>query len=500
MNILWYVMDSVRADHLSALGYRRPTTPHLDRLASQGVLCTQAFAHGGWTLPSAAAMLSGARPQSAGIRQMHDRVSTQVPWLPEHLSQQGYRTVAVTSMYQTCRVLGFARGFDDFLELFRDPALIAAAQADGSPARGEDYCLPLSEDIHQAAIDWIDAEAGGDQPFFMLVWSIDAHEPYRHPHDYNRDLPADQIARLAGTCRPFTKVRGADDLEQLVALYDGSLRYQDAQLGRLLEQLEARGILDETLIIVTSDHGEMFFEHGLAGHGKYPWDAELHVPIVLRCPQVLPTGVRIDALVDTLDLAPTIVDLVGVEPEPRFAGESLRPLIEGTAAAVHNALVLEVPLPFSPRESAWVVRTRDWKLIEYMPPECGLWLRRCLKEAGRCVATLLRPGMIPLLYGRGGLLRWCSAVVQSCRESLAHMRGQPTRRLYHLATDPGETCDVAHHHPQVVAELAAVLATARATDLHRPSSQPIAANLGPQRAQQAALVERHLAQLGYIER
>jgi arylsulfatase A-like enzyme len=202
----------------------------------------------------------------------------------------------------------------------------------------------------------------------MLIWSIDTHEPFRQPDTYNKEADPAYRGPMDGRGRPFSRVRNRRDLRQLEDLYDGSLRYQDEKLGELVADLEKRGILDETLIIVVGDHGEMFFEHGLAGHGKFPWEEEIRVPLIMRCPQVLPQGTVYEALTQLIDIAPTVLDVCGQEPEKRFRGRSLRPLWEETRTQIHDALVIVVPFPFHREEHARVVRTPDWTYIEYHPP------------------------------------------------------------------------------------------------------------------------------------
>lgn len=142
MNVLFYVMDCLRADHVSALGYGRRTTPNLDRLAAEGVAFSRCYAQSGWTAPSAATMFSGQIPSRTGIHKMRDALNPDMPWLPEMLQHNGFVTVGFSSMYQVSRLRGFHRGFTDFFDLFMDPQMMEVCRARDIDARGDHYCLP----------------------------------------------------------------------------------------------------------------------------------------------------------------------------------------------------------------------------------------------------------------------------------------------------------------------------------------------------------------------
>ena len=493
MNVVFYIMDCLRTDHCGVFGYSRDTTPVLDRLAREGAAFSSCYAQSGWTAPSAATMFSSQHPSRTGIHKMRDALNPEMPWLPEILRANGYTTVGISSMYQVSKLRGFDRGFDDFFDLFMDEATMERCRARGQDARGDHYCLPLSEDLHLKALEWLDCRENEYDPFFMMVWSIDTHEPFRQPDSYNTDAEPGYSGPVDGRGRPFSRVRNGGDLRHLVDLYDGSLRYQDEKLGEFVKALEERGILDETLIVIVGDHGEMFFEHGLAGHGKFPWEEELRVPLVMRCPQALQGGVASDALVQMIDVPATILDLAGLAPEPGFKGRSLRPLLEGSAEPLHETVVLEVPFPFAREEFARVVRKGDLKYVEYHPPKLGRRVKKIIKEKGRMLTLLARPGMAGILYGHhfrkglGGLLK--AALI----EPWAYLFGVPTRRLYDLAADPGERRDLVGARGDDARRLRDVLAALDAQ----------AAAVGTAKVSNSAedekRIEEHLRQLGYVE-
>ncbi len=490
MNVILYVVDSLRADHVHALGYGRETTPNLDRLAREGAVFELACSQSGWTAPSAASLLSSRHPSATGIRRMHEGPSKAIPWLPERLREEGFRTAAFSSVAQLGRHLGFDRGFDDFRELFLEERTLERCRARAQASRGDHYCLPLSEDLHLEALEWLDGRdaARRREPFFLLLWSIDVHEPYRHSGEF--DLFADPAYRgpIDGRGRPFSRVRDRRDLRQLVDLYDGSIRHQDARLGELVESLEERGLLDDTLLIVCADHGEMLFEHGIAGHGKYPWEPLMRVPLVLRHPPTIEAGRRIGALVQLIDLAPSILELAGAAPQERFRGRSLAPLLSGEAQRIHEVIALEEPYPFDPRERAVVVRDERWKYVEYTPPAPARRLRVIGKELGRALSLLFRPAMAPVLHGhrfRGGPREWARALVG---EPLAFAAGRRSRRLFDLADDPDESRDRMRSAPEVAARLRAAMELVGAS----------AEGAGPV-ADADRRVKEQLRDLGYLE-
>ncbi|MCC6575684.1 MAG: sulfatase [Planctomycetes bacterium] len=492
MNVIFYVMDCLRADHVHALGYSRETTPVLDRLAREGVAFRNCYAQSGWTAPSAATMFSGQHPSRTGIHKMRDALNADLPWLPTALKDNGFSTVGFSSMYQVSKLRGFDRGFTDFFDLFLDEEMKQRCAARDQDARGAHYCLPLSEDLHYRAIKWLDARGDSYDPFFWLVWSIDTHEPFRHPEKHNTDADPAYRGGVTGRGRPFAQVKNERDKQHLIDIYDGALRYQDEKLGELVAELEKRDLLDDTLLVVVGDHGEMFWEHGLAGHGKFPWQEELRVPLIMRCPQALPQGKVYGAMVQMIDVAPTILDICGLPAEPRFKGKSLRPLFDG-ASDLHEAIVLEVPFPFDRAERARVVIDKDgFKFVEYTPPGFGRRVKKLLKEYGRLWLSLLRPGTIPLLYGHHFRKGISGLLKAACIDPWIMLLGIPTRRLFDLKTDPTERRGAYNAAKQ--AELRGYLDA-----LDRGEAVGAKSLAGASAAEQEKKIEEHLKQLGYVE-
>lgn len=496
MNIILYVMDCLRADRIHALGYKRDCTPNLDKMCAEGVAFTTAYAQSGWTAPSGASIFSGQHPTRTGIHKMRDALNPDMPWLPEILKSNGYETVGFSAVYQVSKLRGFDRGFDHFDDTFKDEETIQRCRDRGQDSRGDDYCLPLSEDLHVKALRWLDGRKNEYDPFFMLVWSIDTHEPFRQPREYDKEADPNYSGPVDGRGRPFSRVRNKKDLQQLEDLYDGSLRYQDEKFGEFLDELGERGVLDDTIVIVCGDHGEMFFEHGVAGHGKFPYEEELKVPLLMRGPQVLPQGKQFDSIVQLIDIAPTLMDVLGFEPDKSFRGKSLRPVFEEEVKQLHEAVVLEVPFPFHREELARVVRTQDWKYVEYTPPKFGKRVRKYFKELGRFLTLAVRPGMLPILYGhhfKKGPLGLLKAVYV---DPYLFLAGLQTRKLNYLKRDPHEWRDVKNSERDTTKRMQAYL---KALDSSAQRATGARSAGEGKTNEEEKKIEAHLQALGYIE-
>ncbi|MCP3915346.1 MAG: sulfatase [bacterium] len=304
-NVLLICMDTVRADHLGCYGYeRRETTPTLDRLAERGYVFADTSATAGWTKPSVPTILTGLYPAQHGVYQgsskdadgMHsDVVPKGARTLAEAFAATGYETAAFVMNAQLRRGLGFEQGFDVY--------------ADGA---GD------AREIRWRARDWLD-ERAGDEPFFLYLHFLDAHWPYPVPDEY-ATLFTDgaDVERFRG--KDWRELRDAvnhgreqlsdADLEVLLALYDGAIRYIDDELGRLMDHLERSGLAEDTIVCVVSDHGEEFLEHGRIGHGHGLYENLLSVPWILHVPG---RGAgRVETPCSLVDLFPTLLHAAGV--------------------------------------------------------------------------------------------------------------------------------------------------------------------------------------------
>jgi arylsulfatase A-like enzyme len=361
-NVMVVLIDTLRADHLGAYGYARPTSPNFDALAVESVLFDRTTAQAAWTKPSIASLMTGVFVHNHGVVSSSDALGTDHPTLAEAMQQRGYRTVAFSANPWITPEFRFDRGFDDFesgramvaqltnlYKLLRrtDRALKArgvATNFSGWVFWGTSANLSNSERdqmLTDSAVEWIGAQ--GQDPFFLYVHLIGPHDPYDPPAEYVRRfrepnwdgrpgprVPPPRVQTIFDTAAPLE----GPEYDALVAQYDAAIAYADAQLGRLIESLRRSGALDKTLVVVTADHGEEFYEHHNWRHGNQLYNEVVHVPLAFRLPGRLPTERRED-LSMLVDIFPTIVNLVdgtpvakGLDGRALFAGAD-----DGTRAA-----------------------------------------------------------------------------------------------------------------------------------------------------------------------
>jgi len=294
-NVLLITIDTLRADRVGAFGGPAGLTPSLDRLASEGIQLTRAYTAAPLTLPAHASILTAASPPVHGLRTNGlFRLGPAIPTLATVLKSAGYRTGAFVGSFVLDARFGLNRGFDEYDDRYGEKR--AGDPAEGAERRGEEVIKP--------ALAWINATASAQPPApspgFAGVHLYDPHEPYRAPEPY------------ASQHQP----------------YDAEVAYADAMVGRLIAGLP-QGVLDRTAIMVAADHGESLGEHGERSHGVFIYDVTMRVPWIIRTP-----GLRhavSDDLVRLIDLAPTMLDLVGVAGPPEFEGRSLVASIGGRA-------------------------------------------------------------------------------------------------------------------------------------------------------------------------
>jgi arylsulfatase A-like enzyme len=316
------VLDTVRADHLSAYGHARRTSPVLDRLASRGVLFEQVVSFAPWTLPSLATILSG-RPTGAVYVDGRLRES-----IVERIGAAGYRTAAITEGGYFSRRFGFDLGFEDYVEEEGPVQLLPPGQPrDPNPSGG----------IHRTfrtAREWIAAHR--DEPFFLVIHTYEPHTPYER-RTFAEGLDRGSIGETFRIdmlpALKSARVRLDDaELDYLAALYDGGIHESDRYVGEFVEFLASEGLAERTLLVVTSDHGEELGEHyrtHAADHGHALFDDQLLVPLVVCNPIESYPVKRVAAQVRTMDILPTIAALLGVAPGEGLEGASLVPLMRG---------------------------------------------------------------------------------------------------------------------------------------------------------------------------
>jgi arylsulfatase A-like enzyme/Flp pilus assembly protein TadD len=329
-------IDTLRADRLGCYGSTQVETPHLDRLAREGARALHGMVHIPMTLPSHISLLTGKLPFEHGIRDnLAPVLPEDVPTLAETLRAEGFRTAGFVSSVVLARHTGLARGFetysDEFEEAGDDVRFLNTVQK-----RGDE---PLAE-----AVSWL--EAAGSKRSFLWLHLYDPHDPYEPPEPY------------------FTRYRGRP--------YDGEVAWADELVGRLDEALERMGRAAETLLVVTSDHGEGLGEHGETLHGYFTYQSTLSVPLLFRGPGI-PAGSEVTVTVGSIDLFPTLLDLLGV-PRPdelRVSGRSLAGTLRGDADPEEAPAYAEslIPLLHFGWSDLRVMRDGHWKYIQAPRPE-----------------------------------------------------------------------------------------------------------------------------------
>ncbi|MHC5209188.1 MAG: sulfatase [Planctomycetota bacterium] len=311
-NVLLISIDTLRADHLGCYGYERPTSPRLDELARAGVVYGQVVSPSNWTLPSHASLLTGRMPARHALLDDGVRLDAGVPTLAEGMRAAGYHTLGVVAHVYVSRAFGLERGFDVF-----DDGLIAGGTTN-----------PVAAQVVDRVLAHVDEAPPG--PLFLFVHLFDPHWSYTPPAPWDTAFtdpdyagPMDgSYARMIGVEDPGAPIHRAD-LDQLVALYDGEIASTDAQIGRLLDGLVERGLLEDAVVVVTGDHGEEFKDHGALGHGKTLFEEQLRVPLILAGHPGLPPGTRREDPVSTVDIAPTLLALAGAERRADLFGRDL---------------------------------------------------------------------------------------------------------------------------------------------------------------------------------
>ncbi len=386
-NVLLVSIDTLRADALGTYGAPAGATPALDRLAADGVTFEHATSTAPWTLPSMASILTGLYPRHHGAGAIANRrdplgrapLAADVPTLAATLRDAGYRTHAiVTNPYLLARS-GLSRGFQSYDNL----TFISEAMVSGRGNAAQwllDHVAPQlvagdrGEDVSDAAVRWL---AGADRarPFFLWLHYVDPHGPYgaragtRHKSFRGEvTFGAGAVALDLGSTSPDPvrlrsgEIRlGDDDKRRVRALYDDEVAEVDRQVGRVLDALAAQGLADDTLVVCVSDHGEEFWDHGGVEHGHTLYDELLHVPWLMRWPSRLPAGRRVRTVVSTVDVAPTVQELIGLPTSAALDGVSAVGAVRGADA--DGRAVLSENLLFA--EERVALRTADAKYVRW---------------------------------------------------------------------------------------------------------------------------------------
>ena len=348
-NVVVLVIDTLRADKLRPFNpASRVKTPAIEGFAADGVVFELAQSPENWTKPSVASILTGLHPQTHQQKTGESALPSSALLLSEHLQNQGFATGSFIANGYVSDRFGFDQGWDDYSNYIREGGSTEA------------------KDVFEKAGQWIEEHKDGR--FFAYIQTIDPHVPYDPPGAYLREYDPSEYSgqvrpRMTGDLlekakrRPPEVVFDARDKRRLAALHDGEITQQDHFFGAFLERLAGLGLEEDTLVVVTSDHGEEFDDHGSWGHGHSVYQELLHVPLMFRLPGRVPSGGRVSDAVSTMDISSTVTDLLGVEGMPSNEGHPLVGLMLGQPSS-HPAVA------FSDfQDDRRVITTRQQKLI-----------------------------------------------------------------------------------------------------------------------------------------
>ena len=418
-NIVLIVMDTVRADHLSCYGYHRKTTPNIDILAKRGVLFENAFSPATWTPPSHASIFTGKYPFQHGTFGRNVKFKEKIS-IATVLQHYGYRTIGITDCGLLSSLTGFNKGFDIFINTSEIPLLnpkfIKAKIKDviRTLIRGRDkHTYRINEILKEVLTKIIRKK----KPFFLFINYFDAHVPYYPPRPFRNkfkwndpDIDYRRIKYIANGAAKQDFLRrkvniSKKEWEAVASLYDSELAYLDYRMGEFIGFLEKQGIFDDTFLIITSDHGEYFGEHGLAGHVLSLYDEIIHVPLIMVYPDVIPGRTRISHIVSTLDIFSTVMDIAGVK---------LAHMDKLPSVSLH---------PFEDRK----IREFIFAESDYAVPE---------------------EKRIPTIHKRCKCIR---------TESYKYIYSPESEEFYDLVADPSEQTNLAHKCPEKIRYFRAML-------------------------------------------
>ncbi len=386
-DILFILVDTIRADHSSAYGYPHPTTPWLQRLGEEGVLFERAIAASCHTKPATASIFTSRYPPAHQARRLEETLPPTAFSMTQALRAGGYRAAAFSANGLVSPTFGFGRGFERFFRqeppymLLLDLSEILYRAYLGVPVlgkaaggllgtflgwewvlmpsrRADDSLLQSPEQfeapgIFDAARRWLDDVADdAEHPIFTYVHLLEPHDPYEPPEA----LRVEYESRLGGTTEdpyfphyvggflPFKEGSAIEDSQRagLVARYDAELAAIDSLVGGFVAEVRRGPRARDLMVIFTSDHGEEFYEHKGWGHGHSLYEETVHVPLALSWPGHFPAGTRVAERVSMIDLAPTILDLIGLPPVPHFQGTSLLPTLAGAGPETRSPIFSEI--------------------------------------------------------------------------------------------------------------------------------------------------------------
>lgn len=391
-NILLVTIDTLRGDSIGINGSPIVQTPTLDRLGRAGTWFTNAIVQQPNTNASHASIFTGVYPFVHGVRQhMIDLLLPSVVTLAEVLDAQGYETAGLYSWVSLEKGFSGLRGFSTYedlaihlVPLMRDPRfedlivtyrllgkylllpdLVENLFLNGEQSAVEDTTVGRADVTTDAALRWLGANANGPKPFFLWVHYYDAHYPYQPPPPFDSMYDPNYSGSVDGSMKTIHYIYAHNtgdltpaDVNHIHSIYDGAISYVDRQLQRLLDQVDLMGLGSNTLVVATADHGESLGTLGRWFHGPRTNYTDIHVPLVMRFPPSIPANRAVESPVESIDIMPTILDLLQYPIPPVVQGKSLMPLIKGTESRIHPGAIAMLD---TYGEISFL--TEDWHLI-----------------------------------------------------------------------------------------------------------------------------------------
>lgn len=322
-NVIIYLVDTLRVDHLGVYGYERDTSPELDRFARDAVVFDNAYSPTSWTKPACLSVLTGLNPPRHRAVTRPDTVSEEITLLSEYLQPNGYHTVGMITNPNLIPLWGFDQGYDAYLDI----------DATGKNSR--------ADKVNESAFAQLDKRP--DKPFFFYIHTMDPHGPLKPPPPYDTMFP--RFSKRAIMPSLITEKTKRKAVKDAVSAYDGEIAYNDHHFGRLMERLKEDGLYDDALIVFVADHGEEFKDHGKGGHGHTLYQELVHVPMIIKLPGNELAGKRVEARVSLVDIVPTVLSCLNQSIPETLDGVDILPLMRGqTSRELRRPLYLDLDM------------------------------------------------------------------------------------------------------------------------------------------------------------
>jgi len=344
-NVILILMDTNRADNFAAFNTKSVVkTPGFDSFAAEGVVFENAYAQENWTKPSVATVLSGTYPDTHQTKKDSSLLPGEVELVSEHLKQEGFQTAGFVANGYVSDKFGFQKGWDVFKNYIRE----------SKPSQ--------AEKVFGDSLSWLKEHK--DEKYFLYIQTIDPHVPYRFNNEDTTQYYAGNYDGALGNnishddqVAANSKAPSASDLKWLKAMYYGEVTHHDNEMGKFFAEIKTLGVLDDTMVIITNDHGEELGEHGKFGHGHSLYEELLRAPMVIHYPPLINAGVLHNEVAENVDLSPTIVDALGLKPMAKADGLSLLPLLKGEPVQRPYYAMSEF------MENGRAIRVGGWKMI-----------------------------------------------------------------------------------------------------------------------------------------